>query len=79
MATGTTRGASVIRRAFDGMKIQGLTDTKQSDDEYVANAMKWYNTHKDNLAANLDYFQNSSMGRRMSPLFTWKGAPAKQE
>lgn len=70
--------AHAVRRGFATMKVSGLAGPEQNDDECVSNAMKWYEMHKDELAPNLEYCQNSNQdwinGQYGIPLFVWKAA-----
>ena len=42
--------AEALRRAFSGLGVAG-----KSDDEFIANAVKWYGDHKDQIEVNLGY------------------------
>jgi hypothetical protein len=68
--------ARAVRRGFATMRVSGLADPEQNDDECVSNAMKWYRIHKDELESNPEYAKNPTMDRDRYkiPLFVWKAA-----
>jgi hypothetical protein len=58
---------SALRRAFEGSGIRGA-----NDDEFVKNAMAWYDREKDKLERNPNYYPPAGFGMPKQPLFWFK-------
>jgi hypothetical protein len=56
--------ADAMRSAFTGLGVVG-----KNDDEFVANAITWYEKHKDRIDINLMYGTGPSDGRARCALF----------